>query len=70
MIASVGYDRSTRILDLEFTSGEIYLYFDVPERVYASLRAAESKGRCFNHDIRDRFRCRRLTPPAPRAPLR
>ena len=45
---SVGYDIESRILEIEFTGGVIYQYFDVPEDIYLDLMSAESKGRYFN----------------------
>ncbi|WP_395622944.1 KTSC domain-containing protein [Sphingomonas daechungensis] len=39
-----------------------YLYSDVPDEDVQAFRAAFSKGVHFNRHIRDRFRCRELTP--------
>ena len=33
-VASVGYDGSTLTLEVEFLSGSVYQYFDVPNAVY------------------------------------
>jgi hypothetical protein len=52
-IASAGYDAGTAVLELEFTSGELYRYFAVPPSVYHGLRAAESAGRFFRERIRE-----------------
>lgn len=54
-IASVGYDADMRVLEIEFTSGAVYRYFDVPARVHAELMTAESLGEHFAHHIRDEF---------------
>jgi hypothetical protein len=56
-LASIGYDRSTSTLELEFTSGSIYQYFDVPEAIYLQLTGATSRGKYFNQNVRERFRC-------------
>ena len=45
MIASVGYDPDEHILEIEFNSGAIWHYLDVPPEEYEGLMAAESKGR-------------------------
>ena len=37
-IASAGYDAGTAVLELEFTSGEVYRYFAVPPSVHRELR--------------------------------
>ena len=52
-IASAGYDGATAVLELEFTSGEVYRYFAVPPSVHRGLRAADSAGRFFREHIRD-----------------
>lgn len=54
-VISVGYNAGTMILEIEFVSGKVYRYFDVPNSVHANLMNAESKGRFFNAHIRDRF---------------
>lgn len=52
-IASAGYDDATAVLELEFTSGDVYRYFAVPPSVHQGLRSAESAGRFFRERIRD-----------------
>ena len=51
-------------LELEFGSGAIYRYRDVPAQVYDELLRAESKGRYFNQHIRNRFRYAKIDPPS------
>lgn len=53
MIRSVGYDLDARILEIEFNSGQVYQYFDVPLEEYEGLMKAESHGRYFLANIRD-----------------
>jgi len=57
---SIGYDDATDTLEVEFHSGGIYQYFDVPETVYAALMRALSKGHYLNDYIKDRYRSRKL----------
>ncbi|KAF2411953.1 KTSC domain-containing protein [Microbacterium sp. B35-04] len=52
-IASAGYDAGTAVLELEFTSGEVYRYFAVPPSVHRGLHAADSAGNFFRERIRD-----------------
>lgn len=59
-VRSIGYYDATDTLEVEFHSGGIYQYFDVPETVYATLMRASSKGHYLNVHIRDRYRCRKL----------
>ena len=50
---SVGYDPSTKTLEIEFHSGGIYQYFDVPENTYSELISAPSKGKYFHKFIKN-----------------
>ena len=61
-IASVGYDLTEGLLQLEFCSRAIYHYFSVPGEIYEALLEAPSKGSYFNRAIRGRFPYRRLIP--------
>lgn len=54
-VRSVGYQRRSRILEIEFQSGVVYQYVDVPARVYEEFWKAESKGKYFNSEIRDEY---------------
>ena len=54
-LATVAYDETRRLLQLEFCSRAIYLYFGVPAAVHQALLGAPSKGRYFNQTIRGRF---------------
>lgn len=51
-LKSVGYDASAQTLEVEFQHGAVYVYLDVPQDVFEELKAAESKGRFFNSNIR------------------
>lgn len=51
-LASVGYDPSHRILEVEFHGGRVYRYFGVPPRRYEELLSAESAGRFLNTEIK------------------
>ena len=55
-LASVGYDPSSQTLEIEFRSGGVYQYFDVPPRVHDELMTADSKGRFFARNIRGFYR--------------
>ncbi len=54
-ISSVGYDESSSVLEVEFESGVVYDYFDVPPKVYKDLLQASSKGHFVSRRIRDRY---------------
>lgn len=59
-IRSVGYNRANQVLELEFQSGAVYHYFDVPPSIHERLLKASSKGRYFNDEIRDDYDCIRV----------
>jgi len=61
-IASVGYDLTPGLLQLEFCSRAIYHYGGVPAGVHEALLEAPSKGSYFNRAMRGRFPYRRLIP--------
>jgi hypothetical protein len=42
LLRTVSYDGTRRILQLEFHSGAVYQYFDVPRHTYDRLIAADS----------------------------
>ena len=52
VIHAVGH---TRVLEIEFESGRVYQYFDVPQDIYDSMLQSDSKGRYFNAHIRGKF---------------
>jgi hypothetical protein len=58
-IASVGYEGGT--LEVEFVSGRVYQYFDVPEHAYDALMSApQGRGGYFNAYIRGHYRYARV----------
>ncbi len=60
-ISSAGYDPDARILELEFTSGEVYRYSGVPGHHYTGLMHADSKGGYFNSYIKDIYPFRKMS---------
>jgi hypothetical protein len=51
VLRSAGYDPATAILELEFTSGDVYRYFAVPPSVFRALIENDSPGAYFNQNI-------------------
>ena len=43
----------SRTLEVEFITGRVYQFFDVPPALAASLRAADSAGAFFNTFVRN-----------------
>jgi len=55
VISSYKYDPETRTLEVLFTTGRRYVYFNVPQSAVDEFRSAFSKGRHFNAHIRDAY---------------
>ena len=54
-VASIGYDSESQTLEMEFTSGRVYQYKEVPPEVARGLICASSKGRYFNGHIKNSY---------------
>lgn len=54
-IASIGYDEASQTLEIEFLSGTIYQYYNVPPNMYEQLMQAGSKGRFLNTYIKNAY---------------
>jgi len=44
-VASIGYDGGQQLLEVEFHSGAVYQYHEVPKRVWGQFKSAPSKGK-------------------------
>ncbi|MGD0036483.1 MAG: KTSC domain-containing protein [Bacteroidota bacterium] len=55
-ITSIGYDEDSNTLEVEFHSGAIYQYFDVPLNVYQEMIQESSKGQYFVQHIKGYYR--------------
>lgn len=55
-IASIGFDEDSSTLEIEFHSGAVYQYFDVPFAVYDGLMEAASKGQYLAQFIKGKYR--------------
>ena len=56
LFTATAYRSEARQLYLRFGDGNVYCYFDCPVSVYREFLKAESKGRYFAKQIRNRFR--------------
>ena len=59
-VKSVGYDPAESVLEVEFNSGALYQYYDVPEEVYNDFMVAASKGKFLWNHIRDVYEYDRI----------
>jgi hypothetical protein len=60
-LATIAYDGTRELLQLEFNSRALYQYFGVPATVHEALLRASSKGSYFNQAIRGRFPYKRVS---------
>jgi hypothetical protein len=59
-ILSIGYDPQSKVLEVEFTSGDVYQYFDVPDHLYETFLRASSHGQYLNENIRYNYRYQKV----------
>ncbi len=59
-IQSIGYDALSAVLEVEFTSGDVYQYSNVPEHVYQQFMHASSHGEFLADNIRYNYRYEKI----------
>lgn len=52
-IKSIGYSIDDKELEVEFKTGDIYLYYNIPQLIYKQLMNADSIGSAFHFLIRE-----------------
>ena len=60
-ICSIGYDPQSSVLEVEFTSGDVYQYFNVPEHLYRGLMNTSSHGQFLNDYIKYSYRYQKVS---------
>jgi KTSC domain len=60
ILRSLGYNESTKILEIEFQTGLVYQYAGVPLKVYRELIRSEEIGKYFTDKVRNRFRTKQI----------
>ena len=68
-LRSVGYDEATETLEVEFLTGRVYRYENVPAQAHDWLMRSRGKGGYFNRMIRDRYAMHDVTPRPPETDL-
>lgn len=56
----IGYERKNSMLQVEFITGPVYQYYDVPETIYQDFLNASSYGGYFENQIKGRFNFRKI----------
>jgi hypothetical protein len=60
LLQAAAYQPEDELLEVEFRTGAVYRYCDVPVSIYEELLQADSKGRYFNQHIRNRFPTKKI----------
>ena len=59
-IQSIGYDAPSATLEVEFTSGDVYQYFNVPDYLYQQFLQSSSYGKFLNDNISYNYRYQKI----------
>lgn len=54
-IAAIGYDEASQTLEVEFTSGAVYQYYNVTQALFEQLMQASSKGQFLAYQIKNSY---------------
>ncbi len=54
-IAAIGYDEASQTLEVEFTSGAIYQYYNVTQALFEQFMQAGSKGQFLAYQIKNSY---------------
>ena len=60
ILRSVGYDDSTKILEIKFQTGLVYRYSGVPPQVSADLMRSGEIGKNFSEKVPPRFQTKQV----------
>jgi hypothetical protein len=60
ILRSVGYNDSTKVLEIEFHTGLVYQYSGVPPKVYADLMHSGEIGKYFSEKVRPKFQTKQV----------
>jgi hypothetical protein len=58
ILRSAGYDETKKVLEIEFTSGQVYRFSAVPEKIWKGLMQSAEAGKYFSEKIRPKFQSR------------
>lgn len=60
-IKSIGFDKQSQTLEVEFKTKTVYVYSNVPEEFYNNLMLSGSKGAYFSKYIKNNFKYQKLS---------
>lgn len=59
-IAQVGYEQGSEILEIEFTSGKVFQFYNVPEKMFDQFMNTTQKESYYEINIYERFPYKRI----------
>ena len=59
-ISQVGYDEGAHTLEIEFVSGSVYDFFNVPPKIYDDFMHSATKERFYESNVLARFPYQRV----------
>lgn len=54
-ITSIGYDEPSQTLEVEFTNGAVYQYYNVSQEIFERMMTAPSKGQFLAYEIKNAY---------------
>lgn len=60
-LRAIGYDSASQVLGVQFTSGAIHHYLNVPDDLWREFESALSKGSFYALNVRSKFASEKLT---------
>jgi lysyl-tRNA synthetase class 2 len=56
----MGYNDSTKILEIEFQNGLVYQFLEVPPKIYTDLVRSAEIGKYFTDKVRTKFKSKQI----------
>ncbi len=60
ILRSVGYDSTTKDLEIEFQNDLVYQFSDVPPKIFKDLMSSEVIGKYFTEKVRTKFHSKQI----------
>ncbi|MBU3185630.1 KTSC domain-containing protein [Clostridium estertheticum] len=60
-IHSIGYELTSNILEVQFLTGSVYQYYNVPSLIHSSLMSASSHGSYLAAHVKGAYRYKQIS---------
>ena len=60
-IGKIRYDADKQLLEITFLTKKVFQYEAVPKRIWDNMLKAESVGKFFHKEVKDKFRAKQIT---------